>query len=165
MAFISKFLRREVLTSYKDGFYLLKSLVDGISGLISETVRSCLHIKGINFDLPHAINIAPIYDGVIDVSGPIRRAPAKKINEAIQGFVQATLDEFNSTSISRKQIFKMGLKDEVLALVYLIRANEVAGVGECWGYGAPTSFYMLAEICATPHVHPPLSVKLNTSMV
>lgn len=69
MAFISKFLRREVLTSYKDGFYLLKSLVDGISGLISETVRSCLHIKGINFDLPHAINIVPIYDRVTHVSG------------------------------------------------------------------------------------------------
>ena len=87
-----------------------------------------------------------IKDLLFVLKGPIRRAPAKKINEAIQGFVQATLDEFNSTSISRKQIFKMGLKDEVLALVYLIRANEVAGIGECWGYGAPTSFYMLAGI-------------------
>lgn len=69
MVFISKFLTREVLTIYKDGFYLLKSLVDGISGLIAETVRSYLHIKGINFDLPHTINIVPIYDGVTHVSG------------------------------------------------------------------------------------------------
>ena len=51
---------------------------------------------------------------------PITRARAKKIKEAMQGFVQAALDEFNSISICKRLIFKMGLKEEELALVYLI---------------------------------------------
>ena len=40
------------------------------------------------------------------------RARAKKIKEAMQGFVQATLDEFNSYSICKRPILKMGLKEE-----------------------------------------------------
>ena len=58
------------------------------------------------------------------------KAQAKKIKEAIQGFVQATLDEFNSYSICKRPIFKMGLKEEGSALVYLIRSNKVVSMEE-----------------------------------
>ena len=47
-------------------------------------------------------------------------ARAKKIKKAIQGFVQATLDEFNSILIFKRLIFKMALKKEEPALVYFI---------------------------------------------
>ncbi|KAK9180052.1 hypothetical protein WN943_029259 [Citrus x changshan-huyou] len=72
MACNSKILTREILVGYKHGFDSLKSLVDvagGIGGLISEIVKSYPHIKGINFDLPHVITTAPVYDGVTHVSG------------------------------------------------------------------------------------------------
>lgn len=72
MACNSKFLTKEILAGYKHGFDSLKSLVDvagGIGGLISEIVKSYSHIKGINFDLPHVITTAPVYDGVTHVSG------------------------------------------------------------------------------------------------
>ena len=48
----------------------------------------------------------------------------------MQGFIQATLDEFNLNSICKRSIFKMGLKEEELALVYFIRANEVVSIRE-----------------------------------
>ena len=77
MACNSKFLTREILGSYKHGFDSLKSLVDvagGIGGLISEIVKSYPNIKGINFDLPHVITTAPVYDGVTHVSGDMFHA-------------------------------------------------------------------------------------------
>ena len=43
----------------------------------------------------------------------------------MQGFVQVILDEFNSNSISKRLIFKMGLKEEEPVLVYLIWANVI----------------------------------------
>ena len=55
--------------------------------------------------------------------GPITRAWAKKIKEAMWGFVQA-----NSILICKRPIFKMGLKEEEPTLVYLIQANEVASI-------------------------------------
>ena len=48
------------------------------------------------------------------------RGRAKKIKEIMQGFAQATLDEFKSISICKRPIFKMGLKEEEPALVYFI---------------------------------------------
>ena len=71
-----------------------------------------------------------IKDSLLILEGPITRARAKKIKEAMQGFVQATLEEFNSNSICKRQMFKMGLKEEEPALVYLIRANEVVSIEE-----------------------------------
>ena len=37
--------------------------------MISEIVKSYPHIKGINFDLPHVIATAPVYDGVSHIAG------------------------------------------------------------------------------------------------
>ena len=71
-----------------------------------------------------------IKDPLLVPEGPITRARAKKIKEAMQGFIQATLDDFNSSSICKSPIFKMGLNEEEPALVHLIRANEVASIGE-----------------------------------
>ncbi|KAK4845161.1 hypothetical protein QYF36_001705 [Acer negundo] len=67
MACTGRMLIREMVAGYKDGFDCLRSLVDvggGIGGMISEIVKSYPHIKGINFDLPHVIATAPVYDGV-----------------------------------------------------------------------------------------------------
>ncbi|KAH9780563.1 hypothetical protein KPL71_008129 [Citrus sinensis] len=57
-----------------------------------------------------------IKDPFLVPEGPITRAQAKKINEAMKGLVQATLDKFNSNSIHKRSIFKMGLKEEEPAL-------------------------------------------------
>ena len=64
------------------------------------------------------------------LKGSITRAWTKKIKEAMQRFVQATLDESNTNSICKRPMFKMDLKEEEPALIYLIQANEVVGIGE-----------------------------------
>ncbi|KAL5793823.1 hypothetical protein ACOSP7_002417 [Xanthoceras sorbifolium] len=72
MACTSKMLIREMVGGYKNGFDCLRSLVDvagGIGGMISEVVKYYPHIKGINFDLPHVIVTAPVYDGVSHIAG------------------------------------------------------------------------------------------------
>lgn len=72
MACMGKILISEILRGYKDGFEGLGSLVDvggGIGGMISEIVKFYPNIKAINFDLPHVIAIAPVYDGVTHVAG------------------------------------------------------------------------------------------------
>ena len=51
-----------------------------------------------------------IKDPLLVLKELITRARAKKIEEAMQGFVQATLDKFNSNLICKRPIFKMGLK-------------------------------------------------------
>ncbi|KAH7576892.1 hypothetical protein JRO89_XS01G0171800 [Xanthoceras sorbifolium] len=72
MASMGKILIKEMVKGYKDGFDCLRSLVDvggGIGGMISEVVKSYPHIKGINYDLPHVIATAPVYDGVSHIAG------------------------------------------------------------------------------------------------
>ncbi|KAK1567847.1 hypothetical protein Q3G72_017364 [Acer saccharum] len=72
MACTGRILIREMVAGYKDGFDGLRSLVDvggGIGGMISEIVKSYPHIKGINFDLPHVIATAPVYDGISHIAG------------------------------------------------------------------------------------------------
>ena len=47
--------------------FKLPSLVDvggGNGSGLAEIVKSYPHIKGINFDLPHVVATAPIYDGI-----------------------------------------------------------------------------------------------------
>nr|XP_048328355.1 desmethylxanthohumol 6'-O-methyltransferase-like [Ziziphus jujuba var. spinosa] len=67
MVCLGKIVMEAVLPAYKDGFGCIGSLVDvagGVGADIYEIVKSHPHIKGINFDLPHVIATAPIYDGV-----------------------------------------------------------------------------------------------------
>ncbi|KAJ0112583.1 hypothetical protein Patl1_02212 [Pistacia atlantica] len=80
MACNSRILTREIIAGYKDGFDCLASLVDlggGIGGMISEIVKSYPHIKGINFDLPHVIANATVYDGVSHIAGDMFNAIPK----------------------------------------------------------------------------------------
>ncbi|XP_030932887.1 (R,S)-reticuline 7-O-methyltransferase-like [Quercus lobata] len=62
---------------YKDGLGSVASLVDvggGTGTAIAEIVKSNPHIKGINFDLPHVVSTATIYDGVTHVGGDMFQA-------------------------------------------------------------------------------------------
>ncbi|XP_009621174.1 myricetin 3-O-methyltransferase 3-like [Nicotiana tomentosiformis] len=61
----------KILESY-NGFQEVQQLVD-VGGALGLTIASIVskypHIKGVNFDLPHVIKIAPTYPGVEHVSG------------------------------------------------------------------------------------------------
>ena len=81
--------------------------IDSLHQLYNDVIQSAQSIK----------------DPLLVLEGLIMKPQAKKIKEIMQGFVQATLYEFNSNSIYKRLIFKMGLKEEELALVYLIQAN------------------------------------------
>ncbi|KAH9734745.1 hypothetical protein KPL71_017486 [Citrus sinensis] len=94
--------------------------------------------------------------------GPITRARAKKIKEAMQGFVQATLEEFNSNSICKRQMFKMGLKEEEPALVYLIRANELDQEGFS---SAPFSVELLHDMGQVTHCQGDFNVIQSISKI
>ena len=60
----------------------------------------------------------PSFKDPLQVSdGPITRSKAKKIKEAMQGFVQSTLDE-----ASKSPTLKMGLKEGEPVLIHLIQA-------------------------------------------
>lgn len=72
MACTSKVVMRAVVSECKDVFSSIGSLVDvagGIGGAISEVVKAYPHIKGINFDQPHVVATAPVYNGVSHVGG------------------------------------------------------------------------------------------------
>ncbi|XP_050235326.1 (R,S)-reticuline 7-O-methyltransferase-like [Mercurialis annua] len=61
-----------VKSCYKDGFVGINSIVDvagGTGAMIGEIVKEHPHIKGINFDLPHVVAVAPEYAGVTHVGG------------------------------------------------------------------------------------------------
>ncbi|XP_010538869.1 PREDICTED: caffeic acid 3-O-methyltransferase 1 [Tarenaya hassleriana] len=64
-------LMKEILRKYT-GFDGVKSLVDvggGNGSILNMIISNHPHMKGINFDLPSAINSAPSYPGIEHVSG------------------------------------------------------------------------------------------------
>ncbi|KAI9178475.1 hypothetical protein LWI28_026960 [Acer negundo] len=74
MACTNKIVVTAFLSQCKDGgfFHNIRSLVDvggGTGGAVAEIVKTYPHIKGINFDLPHVVATAPVYDGVSHVGG------------------------------------------------------------------------------------------------
>ncbi|MBA0613902.1 hypothetical protein Godav_014259 [Gossypium davidsonii] len=72
MACTSKFVTSAILSGYRQGFNSIGSFVDvggGIGCFISEIVKVYLHIKGVNFDLPHVFSTAPTYNGVSHIDG------------------------------------------------------------------------------------------------
>lgn len=81
LACTSKIIARAIISGYKDGFISINgSLVDvggGTGNLIAEIVKSYPHIKGINFDLPHVISTAPMFDGISHVEGDMFQAIPK----------------------------------------------------------------------------------------
>ncbi|KAJ0111294.1 hypothetical protein Patl1_02209 [Pistacia atlantica] len=77
MACTTKIISRAIISGYKDGFSSIGSLVDvggGTGEMLFEIVKSYPHIKGINFDLPHVIAIAPEYEGVSHVASDMFEA-------------------------------------------------------------------------------------------
>ncbi|KDP24163.1 hypothetical protein JCGZ_25820 [Jatropha curcas] len=77
MACTARVVIRAILVGYKDGFGCMGSLVDvggGTGNLVAEIVKSHPHIKGINFDLPHVVDTAPVYEGVSHVGGDMFKA-------------------------------------------------------------------------------------------
>ena len=60
---------KKILQYYK-GFEQLRQLVDvggGLGQTISLITSTYPHVKGINFDLPHVIEHAPSYPGIVSV--------------------------------------------------------------------------------------------------
>ncbi|KAK7854537.1 xanthohumol 4-o-methyltransferase [Quercus suber] len=77
MACTAKIVINAIVSEYKDGFGSVGSLVDvggGTGSVLAEIVKSYPHIKGINFDLPHVVAMAPIYDGITHVGGDMFEA-------------------------------------------------------------------------------------------
>ncbi|MBA0828854.1 hypothetical protein Goarm_013485 [Gossypium armourianum] len=77
MACTAKVVTNAILSSYKQGLSSIGSLVDvggGTGGLISEIVKTYPHMKGINFDLPHVVSMAPTYNGVSHIGGDMFHA-------------------------------------------------------------------------------------------
>ena len=62
-------------------------------------------------------------DPLVVPDGPITRSRAKKIKEAMAGLVQSTWAEL-AYSPSKTSTFKMGFKEEELALIHVIQAKE-----------------------------------------
>lgn len=88
---------KRVLESYK-GFEGIKRLVDVGGGLginISLITSKYPHIHGINFDLPHVIQDAPSYPGIILThSNPVVVESSKKQKGSFPPFRQSNLLKF-----------------------------------------------------------------------
>ncbi|XVE68112.1 hypothetical protein DITRI_Ditri09bG0043300 [Diplodiscus trichospermus] len=72
MEYDSRMISKAVILGYKDGFNNIASLVDvggGTGGMAAQIVKFYLHIKAINYDLPHVITTAPPRDGVTHLGG------------------------------------------------------------------------------------------------
>ncbi|ESR61132.1 hypothetical protein CICLE_v10015993mg [Citrus x clementina] len=77
MACTAKIVMSTLLSHYKDGFDGIRSLVDvggGTGEELAEIVEFYPHIKGVNFDLPHVVATAPVYEGVSHVGGDMLNA-------------------------------------------------------------------------------------------
>ncbi|XP_021749903.1 desmethylxanthohumol 6'-O-methyltransferase-like [Chenopodium quinoa] len=85
---------RAITSLYKDVFADVKSVVDvggGTGAAVNEVVKAFPNIKGINFDLPHVIAIAPKYDGVAHVEGNMFEA----IPDADVAILKSILHDWN----------------------------------------------------------------------
>lgn len=68
----SEIMNGAIVKGYQEGFRRLGSVVDvggGMGATMVEIVKAYPHIKGINFDLPHVVAIAPPHEGVVHVGG------------------------------------------------------------------------------------------------
>nr|POE68432.1 (r,s)-reticuline 7-o-methyltransferase [Quercus suber] len=97
MACTAKIVINAIVSEYKDGFGSVGSLVDvggGTGSVLAEIVKSYPHIKGINFDLPHVVAMAPIYDGITHVGGDMFEA----IPNADAVFMKWIMHDWNDES-------------------------------------------------------------------
>ncbi|XP_030928290.1 xanthohumol 4-O-methyltransferase-like isoform X1 [Quercus lobata] len=97
MACTANIVMNTIVSEYKDGFGSVGSLVDvggGTGSVLAEIVKSYPHIKGINFDLPHVVAMAPIYDGITHVGGDMFEA----IPNADAVFMKWIMHDWNDES-------------------------------------------------------------------
>ncbi|KAM4103828.1 hypothetical protein ACJW30_06G108500 [Castanea mollissima] len=97
MACTAHIVMNAIVSEYKDGFGSVGSLVDvggGTGSVLAEIVKSYPHIKGINFDLPHVVATAPIYDGITHVGGDMFEA----IPNADAVFMKWIMHDWNDES-------------------------------------------------------------------
>lgn len=97
MAAATKPTLHAVVKGYKDGFKKLKgTLVDvggGTGKLVAKIVEAYPHIKGVNFDLPHAVATAPQYPGVTHVGGDVFKEIPSADNVIIKSVLHDWGDE------------------------------------------------------------------------
>ena len=80
MGCTAKIAIEAVVAVYKDGFGCIWTLVDvgGVTGgAVAELVKAYPHLKGIDFDLPHVVALAPAYEGVSHVGGDMFKSIPK----------------------------------------------------------------------------------------
>ncbi|XP_026397670.1 (S)-scoulerine 9-O-methyltransferase-like isoform X2 [Papaver somniferum] len=86
----------EAVFKYYDGFSGMKELLDvggGIGTSISKIVSKYRSIRGINFDLPHVISVAPQYPGVEHVEGDMFEEVPKAQNMLLKWILHDYDDE------------------------------------------------------------------------
>lgn len=86
-----------IVKGYKDGFNKLEgSLIDvggGIGRLITKIVEAYPHIKGINFDLPHAVATAPKHPCVTQIGGDMFKEVPSADNVILKSVLHDWSDE------------------------------------------------------------------------
>ncbi|CAI9769024.1 unnamed protein product [Fraxinus pennsylvanica] len=83
-----------ILDHHPEIFEGITSLVDvggGNGTALSILVKACPWIKGINFDLPHVVSVAPHYDGVEHVGGNM----FERVPKADAVFIMQVLHDWN----------------------------------------------------------------------
>ncbi|CAK9157637.1 unnamed protein product [Ilex paraguariensis] len=77
MACTTKIITKAMISEYGGIFDSIVSLVDvggGTGVAVAEIVKVYTHIQGKNFDLPHVVATAPVYNGVTHVGGDMFKA-------------------------------------------------------------------------------------------
>lgn len=73
IACTSRIIAGAIISAYENGFEGIETIVDvggGTGSLVAEIVKAnSPRIKGINFDLRHVVDCAPMYPGVTHVGG------------------------------------------------------------------------------------------------
>ncbi|XP_048492838.1 (R,S)-reticuline 7-O-methyltransferase [Beta vulgaris subsp. vulgaris] len=97
MAAITRTVIDAVIKGYKDGFSKLEgSLVDiggGTGKLVANIVKEYPHLKGINFDLSHVVENAPLHYGVTHVGGDMFKEIPSANNIILKNVLHNWTDE------------------------------------------------------------------------
>ncbi|PHU10720.1 hypothetical protein BC332_22580 [Capsicum chinense] len=100
MACHAQMTTRVIIDNYAEIFKGIESLVDvggGNGTTLGMLVKAFPWIKGINFDLPHVVSVAPHYDGVVHVEGDM----FDSVPNAHAAFVMAVLHDWGDEECIR----------------------------------------------------------------
>ncbi|PPD88672.1 hypothetical protein GOBAR_DD14386 [Gossypium barbadense] len=118
MECIAKFVTNAILLGYKQWLSSVGLLVNvggETRGLISEIVKAYPHIKGVNFNLPHAISMTPAFNGVSHIAGDMFCA-IPNAETVIMKICKKTIPRENGKVIMVEIILKedgIGVFDEI----------------------------------------------------